>query len=116
MEQMTAILGMLAAKPTEATMIVGTMVFLAAMYFKNRSIDIDQITSVSSKQVENINSLLEQNRKLADDLAHLRTQMAEAHEEILTLRARVAELAAQQLSCDRCPYKPLPVANRMNQP
>lgn len=97
-------------------MIVGTMVFLAGMYFKNRSIDIEQITSVSSKQVENINSLLEQNRKLADDLANLRTQMAEAHEEILMLRTRVAELAAQQLSCDRCPYKPLSAPSRLTQP
>lgn len=106
------ILSILTAAPTEATLILASLVVLTTIWFRSRDIDISSVTSISKIQRDQIAELIAQNRELSSDLATLRRMQAQTHEVMAEMRTRVVELEElvrhYQSRCTHCPDRAPP--------
>lgn len=127
MGELTTVLSIIKASPTESTLVLSAL-FIAAMLFLNaRKVNMDAVTSINKAQSENLTALMSQNQTLANDLHAMRQHQAalysqldamrdevrSARDELADTRRHVLKLEGlvrqYQSRCDSCPNGPGPV-------
>ena len=94
--------------------------FFAAIltwWLNRKKVDVEAATSVSEQQRLNMESLLKQNRELAQDLGRLRTAMAKMHDDMYKLTAEVNGMRTwykmRVALCSDCPRTLIDDAQRL---
>lgn len=94
--------------------------FFAAIltwWLNRKKVDVEAATSVSEQQRLNMESLLKQNRELAEDLGKLRASMAKMHEEMYKLTAEINGMRTwykmRVALCSDCPRTLIDDAQRL---
>lgn len=94
--------------------------FFAAIltwWLNRRKVDVEAATSVSEQQRLNMESLLKQNRELANDLGKLRSSMARMHEDMYKLTAEINAMRSwyqmRVALCSDCPRTLIDDAQRL---
>jgi hypothetical protein len=101
------LLGAIKGAPTEITVFLAVMSAFVVLWLRAKDADVAGATSIGKLQIEQMQSLMAQNKILADDLSHLRQKMAETYTLMETMRDRIVELEelvrTYKRKCDDCP-------------
>lgn len=81
--------------PTEFTIALSVFVAIVAIWLKSRDIDITAATSISKLQMEQVNSLMNQNKTLTDNLKELRLELTKTYDIVDELKTKVHMLQQQ---------------------
>jgi septal ring factor EnvC (AmiA/AmiB activator) len=76
-----------------ALSIIGVVVFIKVL-FSSRKDDVDQVSSISKLQTQQLAKLIEQNTELAAELHAVRHELTEAYKKFNEMASRVSELEA----------------------
>jgi len=94
--------------------------FFAAIltwWLNRKKVDVEAATSVSEQQRLNMESLLKQNRELAEDLGRLRSSMARMHEDMYKLTSEINAMRSwyqmRVALCSDCPRTLIDDAQRL---
>lgn len=91
MELTIAVDTLLTNAPTTISVTVAVLSAIYAGYLKYRKVDIEDKTSVSSIQSNQVKSLMDQITLLSDELVKTRTQLTELHEQNIHLMEELRE-------------------------
>jgi hypothetical protein len=109
-EPLAPLLSIIASDPGSVVGTFGMLVAFSLLVLRFRNTSLDSVTSVSKLHAEQVESLLKQNRALADDLDALRKRMSAALDEIGALRDEVgflkSRLSMYDKYCGDCPKRP----------
>lgn len=104
------ILSLLNSQSLEITAGLSIFSAIIALWIRGREVDISGVTSIGKLQIEQLKSLMEQNKILADDLSRLRLEMAETFVLLQSTRERVIELENKLIKfkkiCNNCNDSP----------
>lgn len=101
--------------PTEFTLGLSTFVAIIVIWMKSRDIDITAATSISRLQMEQVKSLMEQNKVLSDDLKEIRSKLSETYDIVDQLKKQILHLEqlidTYEHKCDICKHKIIALSN-----
>lgn len=93
MEIITALLSIIKGFSSESIVTGISLIVVAfSLWLKKSDVDLTQVTSISKLQMEQLSQLIEQNKKLAEELHAVRKELSEAYQVIDDMRQRITEL------------------------
>lgn len=101
----TLLLSHIQDAPIYFVITIGFIVLVFAMYLKVRSVNVSEITSISTMQTNQVKMLLDEIRQLSTDLTAARLQITTMTTKVDELENLVREY---KVKCDECQYKKKP--------
>lgn len=107
MGDLVNIISIIKGAPTEFTLAISVFFAIVAIWLKSRDIDITAATSISRLQLEQVKSLMEQNKALAEDLNDIREKLSKTYIVVDKLRKQIEDLEGSLFEyknkCNVCP-------------
>lgn len=107
MGELVGLIPFLKDAPAWMTVGVALLAILSVFLIRKKEVDVASMTSIGKLQLDQLAALMAQNTKLAEELGKLRDRMAETHQVMEDMRARILELEdlvrEYKRKCDNCP-------------